>query len=45
VGAEFVLGALRGMLLQRLVHGGDIGVLAIRKHVVTLVRRALAPAA
>lgn len=44
VGAEFVLGSLRGMMLQRLVHGGDVGALAIRKHVVTLVRRALAPA-
>lgn len=44
VGAEFVLGSLRGMLLQRLVSGGDVGALAIRKHVVSLVRRALAPA-
>lgn len=43
VGAEFILGALRGMMLQRLVHGGEIGALAIRKHVLTLVRRALAP--
>lgn len=44
VGAEFVLGALRGMMLQRLVHGGDVGAMAIRKHVLVLVRRALAPA-
>ena len=44
VGAEFVLGALRGMMLQRLVRGGDVGALAIRKHVLTLVRRSLAPA-
>jgi AcrR family transcriptional regulator len=44
VGAEFVLGALRGVMMQRLVHGGDVGALAIRKHVVTLVRRPLAPA-
>ena len=44
VGAEFILGALRGMMLQRLVHGGDVGAMAIRKHVVALVRRALAPA-
>ena len=41
--AEFVLGSLRGMMLQRLVHGGDAGVMAIRRHVLTLVRRALAP--
>ena len=45
VGAEFILGSLRGMMLQRLVHGGDVGALAIRKHVLTLVRRALAPSA
>lgn len=42
--AEFVLGSLRGMMLQRLLHGGDVGALAIRKHVLALVRRALAPA-
>ena len=44
VGAEFILGSLRGMMLQRLLHGGDAGVMAIRKHVLTLVRRSLAPA-
>ena len=43
VGAEFIIGALRGMLLLRLVRGGDIGAAAVRAHVVTLVRRALAP--
>ena len=43
VGAEFILGSLRGMMLQRLVHGGEVGALGIRKHVLTLVRRALAP--
>lgn len=42
VGAEFILGSLRGLMLQRLVHGGDVGALAIRKHVLTLVRRSLA---
>lgn len=45
VGAEFVVGVLRGMMLQRLVRGGDPGGAAIRKHVVALVQRALAPAA
>lgn len=45
VAAEFILGSLRGMLLQRLVHRGDAGTMAIRKHVLTLVRRALAPVA
>lgn len=43
VASEFVLGALRGMMLQRLLHGGDVGAMAIRKHVLTLVQRALAP--
>ena len=43
VGAEFVVGTLRGMMLQRLVRGGDPGALAMRKHVVTLVQRAFAP--
>lgn len=43
IGAEFVVGTLRGMMLQRLVQGGDIGALAMRKHVVALVRRAFAP--
>ncbi len=44
VAAEFLLGALRGMMLQRLLHEGDVGVLGIRKHVVNLVRRSLASA-
>jgi len=43
VGAEFVLGCLRGIMLQRLLHRSDVGVLAIRKHVLALVRRAFAP--
>ena len=43
IAAEFILGALRGVMLQRLVHGGDAGAMVIRKHVLTLVRRALAP--
>lgn len=42
VAAEFILGALRGMMLQRLVRGGDAGVMAIRQHVLTLVRLSLA---
>lgn len=45
LGAEFVVGTLRGMMLQRLVRGGDIGALAMRKHLVAMVRRAFAPAA
>ena len=42
LGAEFVVGTLRGMMLQRLVRGGDIGALAMRKHLVAMVRRAFA---
>ena len=45
LGAEFVVGTLRGMMLQRLVRGGDVGALAMRKHLVAMVRRAFAPAA
>lgn len=41
VGAEFVVGALRGVMLQRLLHGRDIGAAVLRKNLVTLVRRAL----
>ena len=41
-GAEFVLGSLRGLMLQRLVQGGGSSVADIRKHVLTLVRRSLA---
>ena len=45
LGAEFVVGMLRGMMLQRLVRGGDVGALAMRKHLVAMVRRAFAPSA
>ena len=45
LGAEFVVGTLRGMMLQRLVRGGDVGALAMRKHLVAMVRRAFAPSA
>ena len=45
LGAEFVVGTLRGMMLQRLVRGGDIGALAMRKHLVAMVRRSFAPSA
>ena len=45
LGAEFVVGTLRRMMLQRLVRGGDVGALAMRKHLVTMVRRAFTPSA
>ena len=45
LGAEFVVGTLRGMMLQRLVRGGDVGAPAMRKHLVAMVRRAFAPSA
>lgn len=45
LGAEFVVGTLRGMMLQRLVRGGDVGALAMRKHLMAMVRRAFAPSA
>ena len=45
LGAEFVVGTLRGMMLQRLVRGGDVGALAMRKHLVAMVRRAFAASA
>ena len=40
IGAEFIVGTLRGMMLQRLVIGGDIGALAMRRHLMVLVSRA-----
>lgn len=40
VGAEFIIGTLRGMMLQRLVKGGDVGAPAMRKHLLVLVDRA-----
>jgi len=42
VGAEFVVGVLRGMMLQRLVRGGDVKANALRKDLLNLVRRGLA---
>ena len=41
VGAEFIIGTLRGMMLQRLVKGGDVGAATMRKHLLVLVERAL----
>ena len=41
VGAEFIVGTLRGMMLQRLVKGGDVGAVAMRRHLLALVGRAL----
>jgi AcrR family transcriptional regulator len=48
VGAEAVLGMLRGMMLQRLVRGREAGALQMRKHLLALLQRtfaAKAPAA
>ena len=39
--AEFILGALRGMMLQRLVKGGDVQATTLRKHIQVFVERAL----
>jgi AcrR family transcriptional regulator len=41
VAAEFIVGTLRGMMLQRLVKGGDIQAAALRRHLRVLVERAL----
>jgi hypothetical protein len=41
VAAEFVIGTLRGMMLQRLVKGGDVQATALRKHLQVLIERAL----
>jgi len=40
VGAEFIVGTLRGMMLQRLLRGGDVGAAVLRKNLVALIRRA-----
>ena len=40
VGAEAVVGMLRGMMLQRLVRGREAGALEMRKHLLALLRRA-----
>lgn len=41
IGAEFIVGTLRGMMLQRLVKGSDVGAATLRKHLLVLVERAL----
>ena len=41
VGAEFIVGILRGMMLQRLVRGGDIKAQALCKDILNLFRRGL----
>lgn len=42
VGAEAVVGMLRGMMLQRLVRGRNAGALEMRKHLLALLHRAFA---
>jgi AcrR family transcriptional regulator len=42
IGAEAVVGMLRGMMLQRLVRRGEAGAQEMRKHLLTLLRRAFA---
>ena len=42
VGAETVVGMLRGMMLQRLVRGRKVGALEMRKHLLSLLQRAFA---
>ena len=42
VGAEAVVGMLRGMMLQRLVRGRNAGALEMRKHLLALLKRAFA---
>ena len=42
VGAEAVVGMLRGMMLQRLVRGRKVGALEMRKHLLSLLQRAFA---
>lgn len=41
VAAEFVIGMLRGMMLQRLVKGGDVQAATLRKHLQVFIERAL----
>ena len=41
IAAEFVIGTLRGMMLQRLVKGGDLQATTLRKHLQFLIERAL----
>jgi AcrR family transcriptional regulator len=44
VAAEFIVGTLRGMMLQRLVRGGEIDTRPMRRQVLAMVTRALAAA-
>ena len=41
--AEFIVGTLRGMMLQRLVRGGEIDGRTMHKQLITIVGRAFAP--
>lgn len=41
IGAEFVIGTLRGTMLQRLVKGGDIQAGTLSKHIQSLIKRSL----
>ena len=43
IAAEFIVGTLRGMMLQRLVRGGPIDTRAMHKQLLTIVGRAFAP--
>ena len=45
VAAEFIVGTLRGMMLQRLVRGGEIDTRPMRRQVLVMVTRALAAVA
>ena len=42
VGAEFIVGALRGMMLQRLLGGGAVDTRRMQKQLLALIKRALA---
>ena len=44
VGAEMIIGALRGMMLQRLIKGGDINVTEMGCHVLQMIKRAFSTA-
>ncbi|WP_179107057.1 TetR/AcrR family transcriptional regulator [Variovorax sp. KK3] len=41
IAAEFIVGTLRGVVLQRLVKGGEMQVNSLRKHLQTLIEHAL----
>ena len=43
VAAEFIVGTLRGMMLQRLMREGEIDTSAMRRQLLALIARALAP--